>query len=224
MQGVVTNHLVVRGSYRGLSLVIYGNTAEDLGQFNIEFDDSSLTNIVTSVEGNLEDLPLPLRTSTSADKELERVLSVLTLPLPSLDISAEVKQLLGLVFRFLDKPECGDAIHKAVNILQSVAASFIAKDLCGAVVNQKPLTMVKSTDCKELLPLINDAVSELLRLHEDLHELAAEKVFLEFDGEFASSRRLVDFFGQYFHLESQSTCHPSISRVIYLNFHAIHSL
>ncbi|KAF7851934.1 hypothetical protein BT93_L1646 [Corymbia citriodora subsp. variegata] len=41
VEAVVTNHLVVRGSYRSLSLVIYGNTAEDLGQYNIEFDDSS---------------------------------------------------------------------------------------------------------------------------------------------------------------------------------------
>lgn len=37
-QAIVTSHLVVRGSYHSLSLVIYGNRVEDLGQLNIEFD------------------------------------------------------------------------------------------------------------------------------------------------------------------------------------------
>ncbi|KAI7728685.1 hypothetical protein M8C21_019056 [Ambrosia artemisiifolia] len=48
VEAIVTSHLVVRGSYRSLSLVIYGNTGEDLGQFNIEVDlDSSLTNTMS---------------------------------------------------------------------------------------------------------------------------------------------------------------------------------
>ncbi|KAL6273237.1 hypothetical protein ACE6H2_023929 [Prunus campanulata] len=48
--------------YRSLR-VIYGNTAEDLGQFNIEFDDSSITNLVSSAVGKLEDLPLALHST-----------------------------------------------------------------------------------------------------------------------------------------------------------------
>lgn len=44
LHAVVTNHLVVSGSYCSFSLVIYGNTAEDLGQLSIEVDlVSSLT-------------------------------------------------------------------------------------------------------------------------------------------------------------------------------------
>lgn len=58
VEAVVTNHLLVRGTYRSLSLVVYGNTAEDLGQCNIELDvDNSLANFVSTSLAKLEDLP-----------------------------------------------------------------------------------------------------------------------------------------------------------------------
>ncbi|KAL7198099.1 hypothetical protein ACSBR2_020590 [Camellia fascicularis] len=50
------------GSYCSFSLVIYGNTAEDLGQLSIEVDlVGSLTDTIFSVVGKLEGLPPALQ-------------------------------------------------------------------------------------------------------------------------------------------------------------------
>ncbi|XP_019096325.1 PREDICTED: uncharacterized protein LOC104767343 [Camelina sativa] len=65
VEAVVTNHLVVRGSYRSLSLIVYGNIVKDLGQYNIILEGRSVTDIVSSTEGNLEDLPLVLHSLES---------------------------------------------------------------------------------------------------------------------------------------------------------------
>ncbi|KAI3473382.1 hypothetical protein Pfo_030672 [Paulownia fortunei] len=92
VEAVVTNHFVVRGSYRSLSMVIYGNTAEDLGQFNIEVDlDTSLTDTVTAVEGNLEDLPPAFHPTMLTIRELVSPLKILSQAVVVLDIPLELR-------------------------------------------------------------------------------------------------------------------------------------
>ncbi|KAI9122390.1 hypothetical protein K1719_007079 [Acacia pycnantha] len=94
VEAVVTSHLVVRGSYRSLSLVVYGHTAEDLGQFNIEFDDSALTDLVDSSEGRLEDLPLALNSANATIED-----SISSLNADMLD-SKELVDLFHQYFHF----------------------------------------------------------------------------------------------------------------------------
>ncbi|KAG8501130.1 hypothetical protein CXB51_003259 [Gossypium anomalum] len=193
VEAVVTNHLVVRGSYRSLSLVIYGNTAEDLGQFNIEFDDSSLTNLVSSADGKLEDLPLPLRVFNRTFEESLSSLNVLSLPVVTLDLSVEVKQLLQQMLKILELPNLGHEI-----LMQSIRS----------ILHQE-----ETKDFKELNHGISEARKELLELYETLQrksmnefsESLTECIFMEPDAVLASSKQLVEMLSPCFHFNRSSS-------------------
>ncbi|XP_015900411.3 protein virilizer homolog isoform X2 [Ziziphus jujuba] len=207
VEAVVTNHLVVRGSYRSLSLIIYGNTAEDLGQFNIEFDDSSITNLVTSAEGKLEDLPLALHSTDLTIEESISPLKALSLPPLASDISIEAKQFLLLLLKILELPHLGDGLHKIVSSLVSVASSYVshAWDRC--------------SDRQELQSVISEARKELLELfqhksRDESAELLVDGRFLESEADLATSKQLVDLLSQYFCFNRESSFfgHHQISK------------
>lgn len=199
MQAVVTNHLVVRGSYRSLSLIIYGNTAEDLGQFNIEFDDSSITNLVTSAEAKLEDLPLALHSSNLTIEESISSLKALSLPPPASDISIETKHFLLLLLKILELPHLGDGLHKIVSSVVSAASSYVthAWDRC--------------SDRQELQNVISEARKELLELFQhksrvESAELLVDGHYLDSEADLATSKQLVDMLSQYFCFNRESSC------------------
>lgn len=210
MQAVVTNHLVVRGSYRSLSLVIYGNTAEDLGQFNIEFDDNSLTNLVSSAEGKLEELPLALHSTNRTIEESITSLHVLSLPVAAADISVEVKQFLQLILKLLELPNLEDSVHEVINTVVTAVCSYVTRDLCCETINQKHLKMGGSKDFEELHRVINEARKELLQVlqhgsRDVSSDLLAECTFLESEADLATSKQLVDMLSQYFSFNRNST-------------------
>lgn len=223
MQAVVTNHLVVRGSYRSLSLVIYGNTAEDLGQFNIEFDDSSLTNITNSAEGELEDLPMPLRTTNFMSKEFTCSLNALPLPVSVLDMSLGVKQLLQSILRILELRAHGDAVQKALSTIVSAVSTYTTHDLSGVGISEKCLKSGRLKNGKKLALATNEAAGELLELYNILQQESAqflakpsaETNFLDMDIDSVNFKHLVDMFGKHFHFESDSLFvgHPVLSKV-----------
>ncbi|XWS66566.1 hypothetical protein CRYUN_Cryun05aG0210500 [Craigia yunnanensis] len=206
VEAVVTNHLVVRGSYRSLSLVIYGNTAEDLGQFNIEFDDNSLTTLVSSADGKLEDLPLPLRTFNRTFEESLSSLNVLSLPVVTVDISVEFKQLLQQMLKILELPNLGYAVHKVVSTVALAASSLMTFDLDSNAIIQKHLTSERNKDFLEFDHGISEARKELLELYEALQcksmngssESLTEYSFMESDADLASSKQLVEMLSPYF--------------------------
>lgn len=209
MQAVVTNHLVVRGSYRSLSLIIYGNTAEDLGQFNIEFDDSSITNLVTSAEGKLEDLPLALHSTNLTIEDSISPLKALSLSLPASDISTEAKQFLQLILKVWEYPNLGDELHKIVSTVVSAASSYVTH------------AWGRSSDQKELQSVINQAKNEFLELiqhksKDESAELLVDGRFLESEADLATSKQLVDMLSLYFCFNRESSCvrHHQISQVI----------
>lgn len=213
VEAVVTNHLVVRGSYRSLSLVIYGNTAEDLGQFNIEFDDNSLRNLVSSAEGKLEDLPLALHSTNLTIEESVFSLNALSIPVVASDISIEVKQFLQLLLKILELSKLGDAVDKTVSIVVSAASSYVTRDLCYAANSQKNLTWGKSKDCEELHGVISEARLELLELYKVLEpesgngsaDSLARCTFLDFEADLVNSKELVDMYSQYFNFSKNSS-------------------
>ncbi|XVE75858.1 hypothetical protein DITRI_Ditri12bG0125200 [Diplodiscus trichospermus] len=221
VEAVVTNHLVVRGSYRSLSLVIYGNTAEDLGQFNIEFDDSSLTNLVSSADGKLEDLPLPLRTFNRTFEESLSSLNVLSLPVVTADISVEVKQLLQLMLKILELPNLGYSVHKVVSTIVLAASSLITFDLDSNAINQKHLTSGRNKDLKELDHGISEARKELLEFYDALQcksmngssDSLTECSFMESDADLTSTKQLVEMLSPCFHFNRSSSSfgHPQLS-------------
>ncbi len=223
-QAVVTNHLVVRGSYRSLSLVIYGNTAEDLGQFNIEFDDNSLRNLVSSAEGKLEDLPLALHSTNLTIEESVFSLNALSIPVVASDISIEVKQFLQLLLKILELSKLGDAVDKTVSIVVSAASSYVTRDLCYAANSQKNLTWGKSKASEELHGVISEARLELLELYKVLEpesgngsaDSLARCTFLDFEADLVNSKELVDMYSQYFNFSKNSSSfgHHQLSQVI----------
>lgn len=210
VEAVVTNHLVVRGSYRSLSLVIYGNTAEDLGQFNIEFDDSSLTNLVSSAEGKLEDLPLAFHSTNRTIEDSLSSLNVLSLPVAASHISAEVKQFLQLILKLLELPNLSDSVHRVLSTVVKAVCSFVTRDLCCETVNQKHIKMCGSKNFEELQHVINEARNELLQVlgqgqGDESAGLLADCMFLESEADLATSKQLVDMLSQYFCFERNST-------------------
>ena len=197
MQAVVTNHLVVRGSYRSLSLVIYGNTAEDLGQFNIEFGDSFITNIVRSADGKLEDLPLALRSTNMTMEEPISALKALSVPLPASDMSLEAKKLLQLFLKIWELPDLGNKLSKIVSILVSVASSYVTH--AGG----------RSNSCEELQNVNSKAVNDLFELYQHETENAPAKFledgsFLESEADLTTSKQLVDMLRHYFSFKKES--------------------
>ncbi|XP_075637615.1 protein virilizer homolog isoform X2 [Castanea sativa] len=213
VEAVVTNHLVVRGSYRSLSLIIYGNTAEDLGQFNIEFDDNSLRNLVSSAEGKLEDLPLALHSTNLTIEDSIFSLNALSLPVVASDISVEVKQFLQMLLKILELSKLGDAVDKTVSVVVSAASSYVTRDLCYAANSQKNLTRGKSKECEELHGVISEAREELLELFKVLqHESGSGSAdslagctFLDYEADLVNSKELVDLFSQYFEFSKNSS-------------------
>ncbi|KAL5742054.1 hypothetical protein ACOSP7_028786 [Xanthoceras sorbifolium] len=227
VEAVVTNHLVVRGSYRSLSLVIYGNTAEDLGQFNIDFDDNSLTDLVSSAEGKLEDLPLALHSINRTIEEAISSLNILSLPVTAPDISIEVKQLLHLMVKSLELSSHESAVHKVVSKVVLAASSYFTRDL-NSMIRQKHLTSGISKNCDDDMHCaIVEARKELLELHEVLQresgnvsaESLAECSFSDTEADMASSKLLVDMLSQFYNFNEKTLsvgCHklPQSKNVI----------
>ncbi|CAL0299449.1 unnamed protein product [Lupinus luteus] len=210
VEAVVTSHLVVRGSYRSLSLVIYGNTAEDLGQFNIEFDDNTLTDLVDSAEAKLEDLPLALHSTNFTIEDSTFSLSVLSIPVPASDISLEVKLFLHLMLKILEFPEFGDAGHRVVSTIVSAISSYISSDVCESISERYQM---RSEKFDELHSVVNEARKELLDVYKvfqknsgsESSECLFEGNDLELEAEMLDSKALVDMFNQYFHFRSHSS-------------------
>ncbi|XP_004497651.1 protein virilizer homolog isoform X2 [Cicer arietinum] len=214
VEAVVTSHLVVRGSYRSLSMLIYGNTAEDLGQFNIEFDDNALTDLVDSTEGRLEDLPLALH-STNFMEDSRFSLSVLSIPVAAADISLEVKLFLQLMLKILEFSELGndgpigDDGHKVVSTVVSAISSYISGDICESISG----SLKRAEKFEELHNVVNEARKELLEVYRvfrqkfgsESSECSSEGNYSELEAEILDSKTLVDMFNQINHFRRQSS-------------------
>lgn len=215
VEAVVTSHVVVRGSYRSLSLLVYGNTAEDLGQFNIEFDDNALTDLVDSTEGKLEDLPLALH-STNFSFEDSRSLNVLSIPVPVADISLEVKLFLQLMLKILElsetggKGHIGDDGHKVVSTVVSAISSYISGDICESI-SGRYQTGKRTEKFEELHNVVNGARKELT----DVYRVFRKKIgsesserssdYSDLETEILDSKTLVDMFNQINHFRRHSS-------------------
>ncbi|KAL7225923.1 hypothetical protein ACSBR1_021135 [Camellia fascicularis] len=208
VEAVVTNHLVVRGSYRSLSLVIYGNTAEDLGQFSIEVDlDSSLTNTVFSIEGKLEDLPPALHLTNLTIEELISSPKALSLEVVASDISVEIRQLLELTFKALQLSNLGDAVNKVISSFVSAASSYDTHCWYCPAIGQKQSLEGRSRNC-----VLAEARKDLLDIYDSLQhksgnlsaESLADSTFLDSEADVATSKQLMDILSKYFHFDRTS--------------------
>ncbi|VFQ78896.1 unnamed protein product [Cuscuta campestris] len=170
VEAVVTNHLVIRGSYRSLSLVIYGNTAEDLGQFNIEVDlDNSLVNTVSSVEGNIEDLPPALRPTTETLLENLSPLKTLSLRAHQVDTPIEIKRFLQLTLKILGSQNVGLVTNRLLSSILSVASVYAMPCLHSITTIHKQLGLDKLIFDDKVHNVISEAIKELFEMHKDLN-------------------------------------------------------
>lgn len=190
--------------------MIYGNTAEDLGQFNIGLDDSSLNNLVTSAEGSLEDLPLALHSTSLMIDEPMTSLMKLSQPSVVLDIPAEVKQFLQLMASMLEQLSLGDAIDKVLVIVVSAASSYVS------------YIRESSKDSEGFCGIFNNAKKDLLKLCKAMEDskdvsahLSIEFSSLESEDDLASSKQLVDILSKHwnFNLSSSTIGCPWQSKV-----------
>ncbi|XP_058089695.1 protein virilizer homolog [Magnolia sinica] len=215
VEAVVTNHLVVRGSYRSLTLVVYGNTAEDLGQFNIEFDlDNSLANLVCSpAEGKLEDLPPALNLSSLTFEQSMCSPKSLSLPVAEPDLSVEMKQFLHLTLKICQLSDHEDTIQKLASIVALAVSSYVSSDLCGTMTtsNQHKQGRIRSPK-RESERVLTDARNELLELYKMLQqasvnapdELLGEGILLESAVDLPTPELLVDVFNHCFLFKRKS--------------------
>lgn len=227
MQAVVTSHLVVRGTYRSLTLVVYGNTAEDLGQFNIDFDlDSSLANLVcSSSEGKLEDLPPALRSTKLSLEESICSLKLLCLPVPEPDFTLELKEFIHLIYKVFDASSLGNDVHNVVSSVASVVSTYITGSLQFTELSCNQNGQINSLNClKEPNSNLSQARNELSELYKTIlqksghvsNKLSGDCDMIESDAEMAAPafELLLDVLGRYFFSKGHfQTDHTSLSQV-----------
>ncbi|RZC84168.1 hypothetical protein C5167_046948 [Papaver somniferum] len=226
VEAVVTSHLVVRGTYRSLTLVVYGNTAEDLGQFNIDFDlDSSLANLVcSSSEGKLEDLPPALRSTKLSLEESICSLKSLCLPVPEPDFTLELKEFIHLIYKVFDASSLGNDVHNVVSSVASVVSTYITGSLQFTELSCNQNGQINSLNClKEPNSNLSQARNELSELYKTIlqksghvsNKLSGDCDMIESDAEMAvpAFELLLDVLGRYFFSKGQfQTDHTSLSQ------------
>uniref|UniRef100_A0A1J3J7R8 Virilizer N-terminal domain-containing protein n=1 Tax=Noccaea caerulescens TaxID=107243 RepID=A0A1J3J7R8_NOCCA len=219
VEAVVTNHLVVRGSYRSLSLIVYGNIVKDLGQYNIILEGRSVTDIVSSTEGNLEDLPLVLH---SVDRTIEECLSsldIVSLPLAALDVPVEVKRLLQLLGKAFDQIATNDVVNKFVDTVVSGVSSYVTDNVDFFLKNKNCLAEASSVDSGIFHDITDKVKKDILdpnEIQESDVPLGSSTVFnfLESETYLATSQQLVDMLSPYIQFERDSlgTALPQLSK------------
>lgn len=218
VQPVVTNHLVIRGSYRILSLVVYGNTAEELGQFSVEFDlDNSLASLVRSpAEGKIEDLPLALQPvkptfeeSISSFRQLHRTMEPLQVPL--------VKQILYLSVKIGQMPLDEGSARKLIKVLLSATSPLLSIDSSAAAIkgNHKRNKTIQSDVNSPQIILSNlvETKNELMDLYrklvskiDDLQSGNSEHQFeMEKMTQLVTEDLVVNIFQQWFQVDKHSS-------------------
>ncbi|KAL1211757.1 virilizer-like protein [Cardamine amara subsp. amara] len=182
VEAVVTNHLVVRGSYRSLSLIVYGNIVKDLGQYNIILEGRSVTDIVSSTDGNLEDLPLVLHSVNRTIEECLSSLDIVSLPLAAVDVPVEVKRLLQLLLKVFDQLATNDVVNKFVDTVVSGVSSYVTDNVD---------YFLKNKNCPAIASSLDSGL---------FHDIIDKTIYV------ATSQELVDMLSPYIQFDKDSLC------------------
>ncbi|XP_044958124.1 protein virilizer homolog isoform X1 [Hordeum vulgare subsp. vulgare] len=178
VEAIVTNHLVLRGTYRSLTLVIYGNTAEDLGQFNIELGlDHSLANVVSSPsEGKFEDLPPALRSSKFKFEESLSSIKPLSFQSTDLELSLEVKKILYLALKMHQILNVENLIPDLGSVVISAVSKYVTSSNCMPHSWNQDLadgSSKSNLDPQESNIVHTEASNELFEIWKNVHSIAA---------------------------------------------------
>ncbi|KAL6842285.1 hypothetical protein ACP4OV_027933 [Aristida adscensionis] len=206
VEAIVTNHLVLRGTYRSLTLVIYGNTAEDLGQFNIELGlDHSLPNVISSPsEGKLEDLPPALHSSKLTFEESLSSLKPLSFQATELDLSVEVKKILHLALKMYQIsgvenliPNLGSVVISAVSKYVTANTNHIIHIWNQDSVNDFTQNVLDPPGDNNILA---EAGNELSEIWKNVYAVADKNIFNDTgaDDDLPDTKIIIEFFNSCF--------------------------
>jgi len=186
-------------------MVIYGNTAEDLGQFNIEVDlDSSLTDTVSAVEGNLEDLPPAFHSNMLTIKELVSTMKIFSQALFELDVPLELRKYIKLVLKILDA-QIPAAADKSISSLVSVISNYVAPCLSRGIKSKlwEINGLINGGGANQAFTEAEKELLDLYKRHQNQSwypsaESSGECSFNEFEEGVPSSKELMDILHQHF--------------------------
>lgn len=192
---------------------------KDLGQYNIIIEGRSVTDIVSSTEGNIEDLPLVLHSVNRTIEECLSSLDIVSLPLPALDVSMEVKQLLQLLLKGFAQLATNDVVNKFVDTIVSGVSSYVTDNVDFFLKNKN--YVANSLDSGIFLDMIDKVKKDIVDLNEIQESdvpLGSSAVFsfLESETLLATSQQLVEMSSPYiqFERDSLSTVLPQLSKVL----------
>ncbi|TVU46430.1 hypothetical protein EJB05_05967 [Eragrostis curvula] len=210
VEAIVTNHLVLRGTYRSLTLVIYGNTAEDLGQFNIELGlDNSLANVVSSPsEGKLEDLPPALHSSKLTFEESLSSLKPLSFQVTELNLSTEVKKILHLTLKLYQMSDVENLVPNLRNVVSSAISKYVTAStnyIIHTCDQELDNAIAKSNyDPQSVNKILIEAGHELSEISKNVSAVVDRNIFndggfgIGVDEELPTTKILVDLFNKCF--------------------------
>lgn len=189
---------------------------KDLGQYNIILEGRSVTDIVSSTEGNLEDLPLVLHSVNRTIEECLSSLDIVSLPLAAVDVPVEVKRLLQLLPKVFDKLATNDVVNKFVDTVVSGVSSYVT-DNVDFFLKNKNCAGTSSLDSGLFHDIVDRVKKDILDLNEIQESDVALGVFsfLESETYLATSQQLVDILSPYIQFERDSLCTvlPQLSKV-----------
>lgn len=195
---------------------------KDLGQYNIILEGRSVTDIVNSTEGNLEDLPLVLHSVNRTIEECLSSLDIVSLPLAPLDVPVEVKRLLQLLVKVFDQlATTDDVLNKLVDMVVSGVSSYVTDNVDFLLKNKNCLAVASSVD-SGIFHGITDKIKKVILDLDAIQESdlspgsSALFSFLESETNLATSQQLVDMLSPYIQFERDSLCtaFPQLSKVL----------
>ncbi|KAH7429242.1 hypothetical protein KP509_09G038400 [Ceratopteris richardii] len=130
VQAAVTDHLVIRGSYRALSLVVYGNSVKELGQFNFDHEiDNTLSDAIIPPEAVFqpEDLPEALQDDLVCQSKVVTPLRNLRLIHEDVEISEAIHQLLSMSFQLTRLDATCVMTGKVFEIVLAAASAVLSE-------------------------------------------------------------------------------------------------
>lgn len=192
---------------------------KDLGQYNIILEGRSVTDIVSSTDGNLEDLPLVLHSVNRTIEECLSSLDIVSLPLAAVDVPVEVKRLLQLLLKVFDQLAANDVVNKFVDTVVSGVSSYVTDNVDYFLKNKNCPAVASSLDSRFFHDIIDKVKKDIL----DLNEIQESDVplgafsFLESETYLATSQQLVDMLSPYIQFERDSLCTtlPQLSKVLH---------
>lgn len=194
---------------------------KDLGQYNIILEGRSVTDIVNSTEGNLEDLPLVLHSVNRTIEECLSSLDIVALPLAAVDVPVEVKRLLQLLVKVFDQQATtDDVLNKLVDTVVSGVSSYVTDNVDFFLKNKNCTAVASSVDSgifHDITDKVKKGILDLNEIQESDVPLGSSALLSFLESEtLASPQQLVDMLTPYIQFESDSlgTAFPQLSKVL----------